>query len=175
MIKRSGSFRFRGFTRVEVLLVLALVGVLAGLVAGNVGAFITGAKFEPPDRVLKKAILDAIYFSSETKDPAYLFYLDENASFAVKDANGVELSLHKVYQGEWNEDYELPEVQFYAIGPESGPDGGSTVYDEEQLSLNRVPFHFGSSVPFMSEIRFREENLFLYFDPFSGFVLKQKE
>ncbi|MDA7791943.1 prepilin-type N-terminal cleavage/methylation domain-containing protein [Opitutales bacterium] len=55
MIKRSGSFRFRGFTLVEVLLVLALVGVLAGLVAGNVGAFIAGAKFEPPDRVLKKS------------------------------------------------------------------------------------------------------------------------
>ena len=69
MIKRSGSLRFGGFTLIEVLLVLALVGVLAGLVAGNAGAFITGAKYEPPGRVLKKAILDAIYFSSETKGP----------------------------------------------------------------------------------------------------------
>jgi hypothetical protein len=46
-----------------VLLVLALLELSPVLVAGNVGAFITGAQFEPPERVLKKAILDAIYES----------------------------------------------------------------------------------------------------------------
>ena len=43
---------------------LALVGVLMGVVAGNAGAFIGGSNFEPPDRVLKRAALDAVYFSS---------------------------------------------------------------------------------------------------------------
>jgi len=175
LIKRSGSLRFGGFTLIEVLLVLALVGVLAGLVAGNAGAFITGSKYEPPGRVLKKAILDAIYFSSETKESTYLFYLEDNASFLVKDASGGLLSRHKVYEGQWDEDYELPEIQFTAIGPESGPDGGSTMYDEEQLSLKRVHFHYGSSVPFLADIRFRGEESLLQFDPFSGFVLKPKE
>ena len=65
-----------------MLLVLALVGVITGLVAGNVGAFITGAQFEPPDRVLKKAILDAIYESSESKRATYLS-LKQITSFRV--------------------------------------------------------------------------------------------
>ena len=65
MIQRLGFRHSGGFTLVEVLLVLALVGVITGLVAGNVGAFITGAQFEPPERVLKKAILDAIGWKVE--------------------------------------------------------------------------------------------------------------
>ncbi|HAY75503.1 MAG TPA: hypothetical protein DCY32_07500, partial [Opitutae bacterium] len=52
---------------IEVLLVLALVGILAGIRAGNAGAFITGSNFEPPERVLKRAVLDAVYFASERK------------------------------------------------------------------------------------------------------------
>jgi hypothetical protein len=66
-----------------VLLVLALVGVITGLVAGNVGAFIKGAQIEPPDRVLKKAILDAIYESSESKRATYLSFETKSSSFRV--------------------------------------------------------------------------------------------
>ena len=45
-----------------------------GVVAGNAGAFIAGSNFEPPDRVLKLATLDAVYFSSERKRKTYLSY-----------------------------------------------------------------------------------------------------
>ena len=65
-----------------MLLVLALVGVLAGLVAGNAGAFIKGAQFEPPSRVLKKAILDAIYEASESKELIYVSYDPKNCNFS---------------------------------------------------------------------------------------------
>lgn len=172
MIKKAEVRSIGGFSLVEVLLVLALVGVLAGLVAGNVGAFITGSKYEPPSRVLKKAILDAIYEASESKNPTFLSYDDEKASFHVTDSGGVELSSHPVYQGEWKEEYEAPEIIFQAIGPESGSDGGSTMYDDDQLELRRIPFHYGSSVPFLTQIQFRGERQELQFDPFSGFVLK---
>jgi prepilin-type N-terminal cleavage/methylation domain-containing protein len=59
---------FRAFSLIEVLLVLGLIGILMGLVAGNAGAFISGSNYEPPDRVLKRAALDAVYFSSEKKE-----------------------------------------------------------------------------------------------------------
>jgi hypothetical protein len=49
------------------------------------------------------------------------------------------------------------------------------MYDDEQLSLKRVHFHYGSSVPFLAYVRFRGEESLLQFDPFSGFVLKPKE
>jgi len=70
-----------GFSLIEVLLVLSLVAVLAGIVAGNAGAFIKGANNEPPDRVLKRAVLDAFYFSSEMKREVLLSYYEENATF----------------------------------------------------------------------------------------------
>ena len=164
-----------GFTLIEVLLVLALVGVLVGLVAGNVGAFITGAQYEPPVRVLRKAILDAIYLSAEFKDSTHLYYNENNASFNVSNAFGEVLSSHSVYKGEWKEEYESPEIEFQVIGPESGVDGGSTLYDDEQLVIHSVPFDYGASVPFFVKIHFREESTELYFDPFSGYLLKQEE
>ena len=71
------SDRKRAFSLIEVLLVLALVAVLLGVVAGNAGSFIVGSNFEPPDRVLKKAVLDAVYHASESKEASYLTYFEE--------------------------------------------------------------------------------------------------
>ena len=175
MIQGSGFRHPGGFTLVEVLLVLALIGVITGIVAGNVGAFITGAQFEPPDRVLKKAILDAIYESSESKRATYLSFETNSSSFRVTDRAGAQINTHFVYMGELDDEKEVPRVVFKAIGPESGPDGGSTIYDEEELTLARIPFHYGSSIPFEVEIDFNEQFSRHRFDPFSGFVLKDKE
>ena len=44
------AYSKRAFSLIEVLLVLALVAVLLGVVAGNAGSFIKGSNFEPPDR-----------------------------------------------------------------------------------------------------------------------------
>ena len=67
MINQERIRKASGFTLIEVLLVLALVGLMAGLVAGNAGAFISGGNFEPPHRVLKKSVLDAVYYAGERK------------------------------------------------------------------------------------------------------------
>ena len=153
-------------------MVLALVGVITGLVAGNVGAFIKGAQFEPPDRVLKKAVLDAIYKSSESKRATYLSFETKSSSFRVTNRSGTEIHSHSIHKGELDDGKEVPKVIFKAIGPESGPGGGSTIYDEEELILTRIPFHYGSSVPFEVEIDFKDQLSRHRFDPFSGFVLK---
>jgi prepilin-type N-terminal cleavage/methylation domain-containing protein len=169
----------RAFSLLEVLLVLALVGVLMGVVAGNAGAFISGSNYEPPDRVLKRAVLDAVYFSSERKRKSYLTYSPEKISFLVSDAEGMALSEHPVYSKvdeDILEDQELiPEVFFSAIGPEAGEVGAATNFTEEQLQLTRVAFHAGCSHPFEVEISFRGETSKLTFDPFSGYVLEQSE
>jgi prepilin-type N-terminal cleavage/methylation domain-containing protein len=175
LTKSKGPNQFDGFTLIEVLLVLALVGVITGLVAGNVGAFITGVQFEPPERVLKKAILDALYESSESKRATYLSFETNSSSFLVTGAGGSEINFHPIYKGELDDEKEVPKIIFKAIGPQSGLDGGTTIYDEEELTLTRVPFHFGCSVPFEVVIEFKEKLSVLRFDPFSGFVLKATE
>ena len=179
MIPKSRGGTSRAFSLIEVLLVLALVGILAGIVAGNAGAFITGSNFEPPERVLKRAVLDAFYFSSENKRATYLSYLEDKAIFEIKDSRGKTLATHKVYEkfddtmGE--DDALLPKVTFRAIGPLAGEDGGSTNYEEEHLKLSRVGFHYGCSIPFEAKIDFRSEVIEMSFDPFSGYVLENEE
>jgi prepilin-type N-terminal cleavage/methylation domain-containing protein len=179
LIKSRGIRKTSGFTIVEVLLVLALVGLMAGLVTGNAGAFIAGGNFEPPDRVLKKSVLDAVYFAGERKRSTYLSYDEQNATFTVSDAGGEVLSSHPVFKKlpkDRNRDADdFPSVSFLAVGPLAGADGGRTKYSERELTLNRLPFHSGSSVPFCVTIKFRDKEETLYFDPFSGYALKEVE
>ena len=162
-----------------MLLVLALIGVMAGIVAGNAGAFIVGSNFEPPDRVLKRAVLDAVYFAGERKRATYLQYFEANATFLVADREGKVLATHKIYEDLTDEIREnedlMPKTTFRAIGPLSGPDGGRTEYDEDHLELTRVYFHAGCSIPFHTEIDFRGETIEMSFDPFSGYILGEDE
>ena len=173
------AYRKQAFSLIEVLLVLALVAVLVGIVAGNAGAFIQGSNFEPPERVLKKAVLDAVYNASESKRAAFLSYFEENATFIVTDSSGQVLAEHRVYKKLDDkirkEESLIPQVIFHAVGPLAGEEGGTSQYDERDLVLNRVFFHSGSCVPFTAEIDFRDETKKLEFDPFSGYVLKSKE
>ena len=100
---------------------------MAGIVAGNAGAFIVGSNFEPPDRVLKRAVLDAVYFAGERKRATYLQYFEANATFLVADREGKVLATHKIYEDLTDEIREnedlMPKTTFRAIGPLSGPDG----------------------------------------------------
>lgn len=177
--RREGGVR--AFTLIEVLLVLALIGVLIGLVAINAGAFIEASKYEPPARVLGKAVMDSFYFASESKRVTYLSYLEENATFFVSEGSGEVLASHGIFE---KEDLEalregdlLPRVTFRALGPLAGLSGGGSLYDEDLLVVGRVSFHFGTSMPFQAEIEIKgeEEVEIIEFDPFSGYPVAKEE
>ncbi len=172
-----------GFTLVEVLLVLALLAIIAAMVAGGAVGMVDAAKVEPPERVLKRAVLNAVYHASESKAPAFLRYVKARATFVVADAGGGTLSEHAVYedlpQGDDGEDAwrdkALPEVTFMAEGPLAGANGDSTYLEEEHLKLTRVPFQSGVSPPFRAKIIFLEKEQVLRFDPFSGYVIEDDD
>ena len=69
-----------------MLLVLALIGVMAGIVAGNAGAFIGGSNFEP--RSSAQACGFGCRISPGSKRATYLQYLEANATFLVADREG---------------------------------------------------------------------------------------
>ena len=151
---------------------------MAAIVAGYAGAFIQASGYEPPVRVLKKAVLDAYYFAGERKEATFLSYLEDNASFIVSDSSGNALETHSIFknlkQDELDKD-KFPEIEFRAIGPLAGVSGGNTIYRENQLLVSRIRFHSGSSVPFEAIVRHRGEEQDFHFDPFSGFVLLQSK
>ncbi len=167
-----------GFTLIEVLLVLALVAVLAGIVAGNASAFILGGSSEPPDRVLKRAVLDALYFSTEKKEEVRLAWSEQQATFLIKDRNGVILKRHSIYEDLDEESVidedQVPKVSFFAIPPKVGFGGSSSPLNDEDLYLAEIIFNGGYTFSFLAEIEFLGRNEILEFDPFSGFVLQSK-
>lgn len=177
VLQRRGSVS--GFTLIEILIVLALVAIMAGIVAGNASAFIIGGNAEPPARVLKRATLDALYFSGEKKEEIFLSWLEQNATFLVQDRQGMILKSHPVYEeitDDIRSDDELmPKLEFYAVPPLAGVDGGSSDLDSDELLLSAIRFHAGCSTPFLTVIEFRGKTEELKFDPFSAYVLKTEE
>ncbi len=167
-----------GFSLIEILLVIALVAVLAGIVAGNASAFILGGNSEPPDRVLKRAVLDALYFSTEKKEEVRLSWSRQQATFLIKDRNGGILKKQSIYEKLDEEsmiDEELqPRISFFAIPPKVGFGGSSSPLNDEDLFLTEIIFNGGYTFSFLAEIEFRGKNEILEFDPFSGFVLQRK-
>ena len=59
----------------------------------------------------------------------------------------------------------------YAVGPLAGADGGRTQYDERGIAF--VPYSFMLVAVSFGGISFRENEQTLYFDPFSGYALKE--
>ena len=173
-----------GFTIVEVLLVLALLAIIAAMVGTGAVGMIEAAKMEPPDRVLKRAVLDAVYHASDRKEPSFLRYRKERATFEVTDATGQILAKHAVYQDmptdaeddddEWD-DLVLPEVSFLAEGPLAGESGGSTQLADEHLVLKRIRFQAGVSPPFQAKVTFAGKEEIFNFDPFSGYVIVEED
>ena len=55
--------------------------------------------------------------------------------------------------------------------------GWGFLYDDDLLVVQRVPFHFGTSMPFQaeSEIMGEDEVERIEFDPFSGYQVTQEE
>ena len=59
----------------------------------------------------------------------------------------------------------------------AGLAGGDSLYDDDLLVVERVPFHFGTSMPFQAEIEIigEEETESIEFDPFSGYPVAKEE
>ena len=165
-------------------MVLALIGIIAALLAANAGAFLETAKEEPPERVLRKAVLDATYLASETKGITYLRYDDENGTLVSENAQGAQLSLHRIVKLPDEDDFDAAENDFSLIFeaevPLAGVSGDEVDWEEEEISLSRIAFHpSGVSTPFLARLRtgFGDADVekTLRFDPFSGYPRLKSE
>ena len=159
--------RLGGFTLVEILLVIALIGVMGGLVVGGLGGFFQAGKIHPPERRLQEAVLKSRALAERESIPVFLSY-DRQAGgrFIVEGSSRLELLLDERNQTIAEQG---PEISFSAI-VENSPYN----YTAEQLCLLKVKFMAGCSPAFLVRLETEESNQEITFDPFSAYALKEK-
>ncbi|MFP6855356.1 MAG: type II secretion system protein [Opitutales bacterium] len=193
--RRRTISRNRGFTLIEILLAIALIGIIASVLAGEAGVFFRAAKRpEPPHRILRKAVLDATYFASQSKETVFLRFEDNKDSkdhgvLFIENASGSALSRYRVFQLPDEDEFTIHDSSFSLIFeaevPLAGIDGEEGDRNEEfwgsaEIELPRILFHpSGVSTPFIVRLHAghddHEEKTYR-FDPFSGYLrLKTEE
>jgi len=174
--KKSKNILFeelaRGFTLVEVLLVLALVGVMAGLTMGGLGGFFDAKDIHPPARRLKEAVLTASSLSEFENSSILLSYDGTSGGglFLIRHkSKNSSINMLKIDERTKPDLENIPKISFQAL-PENGPSD----YSFSDLELNAIEFHAGCSPPFQAVIQHKNESETIVFDPFSGYPVREE-
>ena len=154
----------RGFTLIELILVIALIALVGGLMVINAQAILRGLGEEPVDRILQKAVREARYQAASMKEPAFLFYDEERGQLQVFSETGRQLASFSVTGGE-----DFPEIEFEQILPGWGTDGSGR---DETAEIEQVVFRPDrSSTPFQVTVSEGMQSFTLRYDPFSAIVI----
>jgi prepilin-type N-terminal cleavage/methylation domain-containing protein len=154
----------RGFTLIELIIVIALITLAGGLIVVNARAILSGLGEEPVERTLQKAIREARYKAASLKEPTLLRYDEDTGMLEIFSETGAELATFKTTSGE-----RFPEIEFEQILPEEGLGGGSRA---AFAPIDRIVFRPDrSSTPFKVTITEDSSFFSLHYDPFSAIVV----
>ena len=155
----------RGFTLIELILVIALIALVGGLMVVNARAILGGLGEEPVEQVLQDAVREARFQAASLKQPVLLSYNEENGTFDVRSDTGAELAAFAATGSG-----TFPGVEFEQILPAEGIAASSR---EETVVIARVVFRPDrSSTPFQATIEEGTNAFTLRYDPFSAIVIK---
>ena len=153
----------RGFTLIELIIVIALIALVGGLMVVNAEAILGGLGDEPVERTLQKAIREARFQAASLKAPAILRYDEETALLEISTDTGQDLVSFSTGSTE-----DAPEITFEQILPGQGLSGSSR---DEVAPVDQVVFRSDrSSTPFQAKINEGTASFTLRYDPFSAIV-----
>ncbi len=153
----------RGFTLIELIIVIALIALVGGLVVINAQAILRGLGQEPVERVLQKSVREARYQAASLKESVYLSFDEEESALEVTSETGQTLASFTLQE----EDGEAPAIAFEQILPGIGLDR----YRLETVPISNVVFRPDrSSTPFEAVVETGAETFTQRFDPFSAIV-----
>jgi prepilin-type N-terminal cleavage/methylation domain-containing protein len=156
----------RGFTLIELIIVIALIALVGGLVVINAEAIFRGLGEEPVDRILRKAVREARFQAAYLKEPVQLSFEEEDAVFLVTGAGGQSLARFETGLEDTTNDLY---VEFEQILPEEGLNRNNS---PETAEIDVVTFRPDrSSTPFQAIIDEDRWSYTLRFDPFSDIVI----
>lgn len=155
----------RGFTLIELIIVIALIALVGSLVVVNAQGILRGLGEEPVERVLQKAIREARFHAASLKEETFLQYDAETGRLHVYDENGASLARF-VLAGNGD---ELPEIQFEQILPAVGLENFS---DSETIEIEQIVFRPDrSSTPFQVNLQIGSARFSQRYDPFSSIII----
>lgn len=167
-IQKKNAAQIAAFTLVELMLVLALFGLTAGIFISNMDA-INESFFESknPELILESAIADIKLKSAKLNTQLNLFIDKEKNEILAKN----------VSDGSVEEVIKLPnflnhnfDFEFYECEYKDGFDGG---YKSNGIALNSINFSpDGTSNEAFIKIDLNGETNWYRLNPFSGFLIK---
>lgn len=158
----------RGFTIIEIMIVLAIMALITSLVVINTDSILQGIGDPPVEETFRKTIREARYLAGKEKDIVTLRYDAEETTFHLYDANGQALA---TFPTGLSSD-ELT-VEWFLIPPGAGLDL-TPIGRQREIPLSEIHFHPDrSSTPF--EVRFTQGRAQLrqVYDPFSISLLEE--
>jgi prepilin-type N-terminal cleavage/methylation domain-containing protein len=155
----------RGFSLIELIIVIGLIALLGSLVVVNANAILSGLGDEPVETTLLKAVREGRFQSAALKETTRLSYDEELPGFRLRSESGRELAAFPL-----EIEKNALDVTFEQILPAEGLLRQS---NEETAPLPAVAFRPDrSSTPFEVIFKFRTETFTQRFDPFSAIVIK---
>lgn len=162
--RRPGTAR-RGFTLLEILLVIGLIAVASSVVIVNFVAFTDRGDSTAPEEVLTQAIRKARFVAAADRMTTRLRYDDESGHLRI-DPTDERFEINSDFGREGR-----GEIRFFLIPP---AEGLGPFPDPERSTLETPAVAFApdrSSSPFIAEIDSgRGTPTRLRFDPFSSVI-----
>lgn len=161
----TGNNVRRGFTLIELIIVIALIALVGGLVVINAQAILSGLGEEPVERTFQKAVREARFQAAYLKESTYLSYNEEEGVLEIISETGKSLASFPV---ETDSGDDPPEITFDQILPGEGLQRirGDTI------PVDRLTFRPDrSSTPFEVTIETDARDFTQRYDPFSAIII----
>ena len=156
------------FSLIEIVLVIALMSVAAGVVIANFVAFSDRGSETSPKDTLQAAIRAARFQAASQRQIISLYFDQEEAALVTSSGDSFSLSDDFGKEGR-------AEIRFYLVPPAEGLD---PFPDPERSELETPVVNFApdrSANPFVAEIDLGSgNNERIVYDPFSSLVRSQK-
>lgn len=160
-----GNKAKKGFSLIEIIIVVALIALIGGLMAINAQSILRGLGEEPVEDLLRKAVREARFQAAYLKDSARLAWDEEESSFRITSATGSVISTFPVESNP-----EEVEITFEQILPFEGLNRSRMSNTIEIGSVTFRPDR--SSTPFQVRIEVGRDSFTQRYDPFSDIVIE---
>lgn len=172
MRSKASTRHERGFSLVEILIVLALITVIGGLFVTNLDSIFDGLGDPPPPELLHKAVREARFEAASTKGTVYLSYDSESGKYKLSGQDGE--SIAELNSG-LDTEYSSDQIEFFQILPEKGL-SSLNAGDGERVRIASVRFNPDrSSTPFVAKMEYDDIRSEHRYDPFSDLEISDEK